>query len=63
MAMRIWYVYWNVWLVKKQNELKDIPVQSRAVQEVVSRVVCHQRICAILKQQVDNGKIALLRRP
>ena len=63
MTLRILYVDWNVRLVKQEYELENIAVQCRTVEKVVTGVICHQGICAVLEEKVDDIEVAFLRGP
>ena len=50
MALRVRNIYREIRLMEEQNELKDVAVQSRGVQEIVALIVFHQWICAVRQQ-------------
>ena len=62
MTLWIWNVHGYV-LMQKHDNLEDIPVQSRAVQEVEALVVGEEWICAVVEEEVDNIVVAALSRP
>jgi len=49
--------------MQKHDDLEDIPVQSRAVQEVEALVVGKEWIGAVVEEEVDNVVVAALGRP
>ena len=57
MALRIGYVDGYV-LVEKEDDLVDIAVEGRAVQEVEALVVGEERVGAVVEEEVDDVVVA-----
>ena len=62
MALRIGYVNGYV-LVEKEDDLVDIAVEGRAVQEVEALVVGEERVGAVVEEEVDDVVVAALSSP